>query len=128
MRAGGRRLEAGRACREWPDAHTVAFGINVAKPLGDFLVLDALYETDGVAIAVSDQELLEDLAPVRASRGTCVPGGAATLTAVRRLREQGWLERGERVVVLNTGSGLKYPESVGARARGGCGRAPAWTR
>ena len=117
---GARRAGGGRPL--------IAFGINVAKPLGDFLVLDALYETDGVAIAVSDQELLEDLARC-APRGALVcPEGAATLTAVRRLREQGWLERGERVVVLNTGSGLKYPESVGARAGGGRGRAPAWTR
>jgi threonine synthase len=102
-----------RACEPWPDAQTVAFGINVPKPLGDFLVLDALYGTDGCAVAVSDDELLAELAVCARLEGHFVcPEGAAALAAVRRLRERGWLETGERVVVLNTGSGLRYPESV----------------
>jgi threonine synthase len=97
----------------WSDASTVAFGINVPKALGDFLVLRALYETDGCAVAVSDDELLADVELVARLEGQLIcPEGAATVSAVRRLAQSGWIEPGERVVVINTGSGLKYPQSI----------------
>jgi threonine synthase len=102
-----------RECEPWPDATTIAFGVNVPKPLGDFLVLDAIYETEGCAVAVSDEELLDDLALCARTEGHFLcPEGAATLTAVRRLRERSWIAEDERVVVLNTGAGIKYPETV----------------
>jgi threonine synthase len=97
----------------WSDASTVAFGINVPKALGDFLVLRAIYETDGCALAVSDDELLEDVRLVARTEGHLVcPEGAATVTAARKLADAGWIEPGETVVVINTGSGSKYPDAI----------------
>jgi threonine synthase len=97
----------------WENASTVAFGINVSKALGDYLVLDALYETGGCAVAVDDEELLRDQRELASLEGAFVcPEGAATVSAARRLRESGWIREDERVVLLNTGTGLKYPETV----------------
>ncbi len=99
--------------RPWADARTVAFGITVPAPLGDELVLAALRATAGTAIAVDDDELLADLRDFAAWEGLLLcPEGAACLTAVRKLRAGGWIRAGERVVVLNTGAGVKYPETV----------------
>jgi threonine synthase len=106
--AGARRAEP------WPDpTGSVAFGITVPAPLGDELILDALAATGGTAVAVDDRELLADLRAFGAREGLLLcPEGAACLTAVRRLRASGWLAGGEEVVVLNTGAGLKYPDTV----------------
>ena len=97
----------------WKDSETVAFGINVPKALGDFLVLEAVYETNGCAISVSDQELLdaEHLLASREGAFIC-PEGASTLAAAKKLLDQGWIKSDESVLVLNTGTGLKYPETV----------------
>jgi len=101
----------------WGHAHTVAFGINVPKPLGDFLILQALAETAGTAVSVSDDELLADLREVASLEGAFVcPEGAAAFTAARKLRASGWLDADDQVVVLNTGAGLKYPQTVPADA------------
>ncbi|MFY1574699.1 threonine synthase [Verrucosispora sp. WMMD703] len=97
----------------WEDAHTVAFGITVPAPLGDELILAALRATAGTAIAVDDTEILTDLRDFAAREGLLLcPEGAACLTAARRLRAGGWIRAGERVVVLNTGAGVKYPETI----------------
>jgi threonine synthase len=102
-----------RETAHWDGATTAAFGINVPKPLGDFLILDALAGTSGTAIAVSDADLLAELAEIASLEGAFVcPEGAAAFAAARRLRESGWLTPDERVVVLNTGAGLKYPETI----------------
>ena len=107
-----RAFEAGaRRAEPWPDAHTIAFGITVPAPLGDELILDALYRSGGTAIAVNDDEMLDDLRAFGAAEGPLLcPEGAACLTAARHLRAAGWIGPDEEVVVLNTGSGLKYPE------------------
>jgi threonine synthase len=97
----------------FPDSHTVAFGITVPKALGDFLVLDAVRKTEGTAISVTDEELLAAQGALARSEGAFIcPEGAACFAAVGQLRESGWLRGGEDVVVLNTGAGLKYPETV----------------
>jgi threonine synthase len=97
----------------FPDAHTIAFGITVPKALGDFLVLDAVRETEGTAIAVTDEELLAAQGELARSEGAFVcPEGAACFAAVGQLRESGWLAESDRVVVLNTGAGIKYPDTV----------------
>ncbi|PWU58754.1 threonine synthase [Micromonospora globispora] len=97
----------------WPDAHTVAYGITVPSPLGDELILAALRESGGTAIAVDDAEILADLRDFAAREGLLLcPEGAACLSAARHLRAGGWIRSGERVVVLNTGAGIKYPETV----------------
>jgi threonine synthase len=95
------------------DSATVAFGINVPGPLGDELILDALYATRGTGVAVDDPEILADLAAFAAAEGLLLcPEGAAALAATRRLAAAGWIDPGEEVVVLNTGAGLKYPDTV----------------
>jgi len=111
-----RAFESGeRNAEAWADAQTVAFGINVAKPLGDRLILDAIYATGGCALAVDDAELLREVGEMARAEGAFIcPEGAATVAAVRRLRETGWLGDDEEVVLLNTGTGLKYPQTVTA--------------
>ncbi|WP_020580251.1 threonine synthase [Actinopolymorpha alba] len=97
----------------WPDAHTVAFGITVPKALGDFLILQAVYDTGGCSVAVSDADLLAEQRRVAELEGAFVcPEGAAAFAAVRQLRGSGWIGADEEVVVLNTGTGLKYPSTV----------------
>jgi threonine synthase len=109
-----RAYDSGAATAEpWEDASTVAFGINVASALGDFLILQAIRDTDGIAIAVDDADLLASQAACAATEGVLMcPEGAATLTAVEQLRATGWLDGSEEVVVLNTGSDLKYPHTA----------------
>ncbi|HLI94930.1 MAG TPA: threonine synthase [Candidatus Baltobacteraceae bacterium] len=105
-----------RACHErkresqtWQDPHTIAFGINVPKALGDFLVLDAIYATGGTAIAVSNGAMERLQRRLAETEGLLIcPEGAATLAAAQQLREQGWIAANEVVVAINTGSGLKY--------------------
>src|SRR6185312_9266505 len=96
-------FQAGAAASEpWPDAKTVAFGITVPNALGDFLILDALYATGGTAVAVTDEALLADQRTVARLEGSFIcPEGAACVTAVRQLRESGWLSASDEVVVLN---------------------------
>lgn len=97
----------------WNDAETVAFGITVPKALGDFLVLEAIYETNGCAVAVDDADILAAQRQLAALEGTFIcPEGAANLAAIRKLQAQGWLQGDEKVLMLNTGAGLKYPDTV----------------
>lgn len=102
-----------RESRFWPDSQTLAFGINVPKALGDFLVLDALYRTEGCAIAVDERAITAEIRQLASQEGSFVcPEGAAAFAAARQLREAGWIREGERVVVLNTGAGIKYPDAI----------------
>ncbi|MDO3408367.1 threonine synthase [Saccharibacillus sp. CPCC 101409] len=97
----------------FPNSETVAFGINVPKALGDFLVLEALYETNGCAVAISDETLLREQETAARLEGAFVcPEGAAVFAAARKLRAAGWIAAGEKVVALNTGAGIKYPDTV----------------
>jgi threonine synthase len=97
----------------FPNPHTVAFGITVPKALGDFLVLHAVRASGGTAIAVSDEALLAEQRRLAADEGTFIcPEGAACFAAVRQLREGGYLSSADEVVVLNTGAGIKYPETI----------------
>lgn len=91
----------------------MASGLNVPKPLGDVLVLDALRETGGTSIAVTNTELLAAQQQLGRSGGTFVcPEGAACFAAVDTLRSAGWLQENETIVVLNTGASIKYPNTV----------------
>ncbi|WP_200416056.1 threonine synthase [Virgibacillus salexigens] len=97
----------------WPNSQTTAFGINVPKALGDFLVLEAIYQTGGCAIAVEDEAMLKEQDKISSMEGAFVcPEGAAAFAAVRDLRNNGWFHDEESVVVLNTGAGIKYPNTV----------------
>jgi len=101
----------------WPDPKTVAFGLTVPKPLGDFLILDALYATGGTAVTVTDEALLADQRAVASLEGSFIcPEGAACFAAIRQLRASGWLSETDEVVALNTGTGLIYPETMTTHA------------
>jgi threonine synthase len=108
-----RAFEAGqRHAEEFPNAATVASGLRVPKAIGDFLILDALRSSGGTAVAVSDEELLAAVREIGAAEGLFVaPEGAACLPALRKLIERGDVRRDERVVLFNTGAGVKYLES-----------------
>jgi threonine synthase len=94
----------------WDNAFTSAFGINVPKPLGDFIILNAIRETNGTATAIDDEQIQKDREECARREGVFLcPEGAATISAVRKLRENGWLKADDEVVVLNTGAGIKYP-------------------
>ena len=112
-----RAFQAGAATSEpWKEPQTVAFGITVPNALGDFLILEALYATGGTAVAVTDEALLADQRTVARLEGSFIcPEGAACVTAVRQLRDSGSLYADQdEVVVLNTGTGLIYPDAVPA--------------
>ncbi len=95
------------------DTHTLAFGINVPSPLGGRLVLEAVRATEGVAVSVSDEDLLSYIRRCAATEGLLpCPEGAATLAAVAALRQHNWIAEDEEVVVLNTGAGNKYAEAI----------------
>lgn len=97
----------------WENASTCAFGITVPKAIGDFLVLEAVYKTNGCAIAISDEDTLAAEARLASTEGAFVcPEGAACMAATEQLLAEGWIKPDERVVVLNTGCGIKYPETV----------------
>ncbi|HEY7211685.1 MAG TPA: threonine synthase [Bryobacteraceae bacterium] len=100
----------------WIGAHTVASGLRVPKALGDFLVLRAIRASGGTAIAVSDEEILDGaLALARLEGIFAAPETGACVAALGRLFQNGFLQPEERVVIFNTGSGLKYLEAYATR-------------
>lgn len=93
----------------WQGAKTVADGLRVPVAVGDFLILRALRESQGTAIAVTDEEMLSYAKVMGQHTGIFpAPEGAACLAAQVRLLEMGWIKPDESVVLFNTGSGLKY--------------------
>jgi threonine synthase len=93
----------------WQDAHTIASGLRVPGAVGDQLILRALYESGGTAVAVSDDAIMAAQRRLASSEGIfAAPEGAATLAALEKLLESGWVAPDARVVLFNTGTGLKY--------------------
>jgi threonine synthase len=106
--------EGNRSAAEFPDAATVASGLRVPKAIGDFLILDALRESSGAAIAVTDEELLAGVRELGATEGIfAAPEGGACLPALRVLIERGEVHSDHTVVLFNTGAGVKYLEAFG---------------
>jgi threonine synthase len=96
----------------WEDARTVALGLRVPGPFAGALILRAVRESGGTAVAVSEEDLLDGMSGLAAEAGCLAcPEGGATLAALRQLRASGEIRAKERVVIYNTGSGLKYPEA-----------------
>jgi threonine synthase len=96
-------------CDFWTNAQTIASGLRVPKSFADHLILHDIYESQGTAIAVSDQSILEAQRHLAGTEGIfAAPEGAATLAALKELVKQGWVQPDERIVLFNTGSGLKY--------------------
>jgi threonine synthase len=112
-----RAFERGESKSEfWENAHTVAAGLRVPKPLGDALMLDAIRKSGGTAIAVSDEELLDGSLELGADEGIfAAPEGGACVAALRKLLASGFLKPEERIVLYNTGAGLKYLEAFSTR-------------
>ncbi|MDX6694034.1 MAG: threonine synthase [Blastocatellia bacterium] len=101
-----------RFADEFPNAATTASGLRVPRAIGDFLILDALRASGGEAVAVSDAELIAATLEIGASEGLfCAPEGAACLPALKKLTAVGKIKPAERVVLFNTGAGVKYLES-----------------
>lgn len=97
----------------WQNAHTLAAGLRVPKPYADYIILDILKQSGGTAIAVSDEEIFQSVEEWASQEGVfAAPEGAACLAAYKTLLAEGFLKRGERVVLFNTGSGLKYIDVV----------------
>jgi len=93
----------------WQGAETLAAGLRVPHALGDFLVLNAARESGGSALAVTDEEIMEGVGQIAREEGLFVcPEGAATFSALKHLIADGKVDKDERVVLFNTGSGLKY--------------------
>jgi threonine synthase len=100
----------------WENAHTVAAGLRVPKPLGDALMLDAVRKSGGTAIAVSDEELLDASLELGAAEGIfAAPEGGACVAALKKLLTTGFLKSEERILLYNTGAGLKYLEAFSPR-------------
>ncbi len=95
----------------WEGADTLAAGLRVPKAIGDFLILRAVRESGGTALAVGDEEIMEAVRLTAQKEGLfACPEGAATLAALKKMLNQGQVDKGENVVLFNTGSGLKYTE------------------
>ena len=107
-----RAFEAGeKIAAEFPEARTVAAGLRVPKATGDFLILNILRQSNGGAIAVTDEEMIRVAREVGSTQGLFVcPEGGACFAALKLLRRAGKIASGEHVVIFNTGSGIKYLE------------------
>jgi len=93
----------------WPEAETIADGIRVPAAIGDFLMLRVLRKSNGTAVSVSDEDILKSTNLISTTQGIfACPEGGATLAAFHILREQDWIKNHEKVILFNTGSGLKY--------------------
>jgi len=105
-----RAFEAGeKSAGEFPNAHTIASGLRVPKAIGDFLILNILRQSNGGAIAVADNEMIRVTREVGSNEGLFIaPEAAACFDALKSLRSAGKIRSGERVVIFNTGSGIKY--------------------
>ena len=98
------------------NAQTVASGLRVPKPLGDFLVLEAVRKSKGTAIAVSDRDMLDAGIELAELEGMfAAPEGGACVAALRQLLAKGFLSPDESIVIYNTGSGIKYLEAYSTR-------------
>lgn len=104
----------GKAEAEFMDGgFTIANGLRVPKPYADKLILKVLRESKGTAIAIPDTEMEEALKEIASAEGLLfAPEGAALWQAFKHLKTEGWIKAGERVLLLNTGSGYKYLENI----------------
>jgi threonine synthase len=110
FRSGARNSEM------WQNAHTIASGLRVPKPLGDVHVLRCLRDSGGTAIPVSDQEMMDGAELLARKEGVfAAPEGGAAVAALRTLLNDGFLDPDEQILIYNTGSGLKYLEAFSTR-------------
>jgi threonine synthase len=97
---------------EFENAHTVASGLRVPRAIGDFIMLDILRKSGGGAVAVNDEEMIADTRIIGSAEGLfCAPEGAACLSALKKLLASGQVASSDRIVLFNTGAGVKYLEA-----------------
>jgi len=100
----------------WKDAATCAAGIRVPAAVGDFMILDAIYESGGMAVAVEESGIRNWMTMAASHEGISVcPEAATCVGAVTRLREEGFIRDGDRVVLFNTAAAQKYPDVIPSR-------------
>lgn len=101
----------------WENAHTIAAGLRVPKAYADYIILDILRDSKGTAVSATDAEMLQAVSSMASKEGIfAAPEGAATLVGYEKLIAAGFLKSTDKVVLFNTGSGLKYIDVVGARS------------
>ena len=117
--------EGKQSAEMWNDASTLAAGLRVPKPYGDYLILEILKKSKGTAVSATDQEIVEATRHWAKQEGIfAAPEGAASLVSYRKLLASGFFTAEDTVVLFNTGSGLKYLDVLDANA----GRAPSSTK
>jgi threonine synthase len=100
----------------WEHAATIADGLRVPKAIGDFLILRAIRQSSGTAVSVSDQSMVDGMIEIGSAEGiSAAPEGGAALAAVKRLVQNGEIQRQETVVLFNTGGALKYLDVLNPR-------------
>jgi threonine synthase len=105
--------EGEKSSQMWPNAATFASGLRVPKPYGDGLILDVVRQSGGTIVDFDDQQILASLLDWARHEGIFLsPEGAAATAAYDHLLGNGWLSREDRVVIFNTGAGLKYADVV----------------
>jgi len=105
-----------RFAEPWKDAATCAAGIRVPAAVGDFMILDAIYESGGMAVAVEESGIRNWMTMAASHEGISVcPEAATCVGAVTRLREEGFIRDGDRVVLFNTAAAQKYPDVIPSR-------------
>jgi threonine synthase len=108
--------EGRKRAEPWPEPVTYADGLRVPSAVGDYLILAAVRESGGLVMSVSDEEMAQaQLAMARGEGVFPAPEGGATLAALKKLVEEGLVDPAERVVLFNTGTGLKYPRIPGLK-------------
>jgi threonine synthase len=109
-----RAFEAGaKASQMWQNASTFASGLRVPKPYGDYIILDILRASDGIALSVTDDEILASILDWASNEGILLsPEGASVTAAYDKLLATGFLEPSDRVILFNTGAGLKYADVI----------------
>lgn len=97
----------------WQNAQTIASGLRVPKAFADHLILKAIYESSGYAVAVSDEEIVAAVRGIASQEGLFIcPEGAATLVALKKLLQERRVAGDDSILLFNTGAGIKYPEVV----------------
>jgi threonine synthase len=107
-------FEEGKAASEmWPNAETAASGLRVPKAYGDYIVLDIVRKSAGTAIAITEEEMFASLGEWAKHEGVMLsPEGAMATAAYDKLMASGWLKPSDRVLIFNTGSGMKYTDVI----------------
>ncbi|HKY09797.1 MAG TPA: threonine synthase, partial [Candidatus Binatia bacterium] len=107
--------ESKNSAEPWQNAHTVASGLRVPQAVADFLILQALRESGGAAVSVSDAEMLAEIPRAGQAEGVFFcPEGAVCIAALRRLIANGWIHPDDEVLIFNTATGLKYLDAMQA--------------